>query len=155
MKDKTFWRSSLIFCGVALVLGLLSAYYHDVVVYYRDYCVLGVITTLLAFELGRRQRRCKAFYESEEYKDMYARFKPDDVKFVGLLMPHKMSVVWAWLNRISAILGLFGVLYYPGFLAVYLLWLSVVLNGYAVYHLCTTPKVKAVKTVEVEVEKPE
>lgn len=140
MKDKTFWRSSLIFCVIALVVGLVSAYFYDVVAYYRYYCSIGILTTLLSFELARKQKKSKGFYESEKYKLLYEKMNPKDLKYDGLLQPYKMCLIWSYLNKICALLGTFGVLFFTGFLSIYLIFVSIVLNIYAVYHLAITRK---------------
>lgn len=140
-KDKKFWRSSLIFCGVALFATLFFTYFYDVVLYYRYYCGLGVIATLLAFELFRFVKGRKLFYETDSYKALYKEVNPEDVNFAGLLLPYRMSMIWGHLNKIVAVLGVFGSIFYTGFLSVYLIMLSLVLNGYFLYYLVTTKKV--------------
>lgn len=146
MKNNVLLRCVLILGGIALVLSGILSFSYDIFENFRNYYVLAFISTLLAFELQRKQVLRKSFYETEEYRQLYENAARQGIASSdidkNLLNPYYIDVKVSQLNKLAGILSVFALAYFTGFFALYLISLSIVLNGYMFYTLFNTRKKK-------------
>ncbi len=138
MKDKVFLRSSLIFGSIALVLMLLAVYLYNINIYNRYYVGFGILVILLSLKVANTQKERKAYYETDEYIELYKKGNPSDTALRDITKPYKMCRTWSVINQTVAFIGTFGLLFSTGYLFTYCIFVSLTLGIYLVYDNFTT-----------------
>ena len=128
MVEKTLLRAIFILGIVALIVSAGLNFSFDIIEDLNDYYVLVSLSTILSFELYRKQITRKSFYESEDYRNLYdlavkqGIAKSDVDK--NLLVPYYSDLKIFNINRLIGITAIFTIAYLPGFIALYLMSLS-------------------------------
>lgn len=142
MKDNVLLRCFVVLGGGALVLAAILSFSYDIFENFRNYYVLAFLSTLLAFELQKKQVLRKSFYETEEYRQVYDNAVKNNIASSdidkNLLVPYFNDLKISKLSKLDGVLSVFALAYFTGFFALYLISLSVVLNGYMLYTLYNT-----------------
>lgn len=142
MKDNVLLRCFVVLGGGALVLAAILSFSYDIFENFRNYYVLAFLSTLLAFELQKKQVLRKSFYETQEYRQVYDNAVKNNIASSdidkNLLVPYFNDLKISKLSKLAGVLSVFALAYFTGFFALYLISLSVVLNGYMLYTLYNT-----------------
>lgn len=142
MKDNVLLRCFVVLGGGALVLAAILSFSYDIFENFRNYYVLAFLSTLLAFELQRKQLLRKSFYETDEYRQVYDNAVKQNIASSdidkNLLVPYFNDLKISKLSKLVGVLSVFALAYFTGFFALYLICLSAVLNGYMLYTLYNT-----------------
>lgn len=142
MKEKILLRAILILGVVALIIAAGLNFSFDMTEDLNDYYVLASLSTILSFELYRKQKLRKSFYETEEYKDIYDSAVKQGIANSDvdkyLLVPYYSDLNLFNLNRLVGILSIFMLAYFNGFIALYFVSFSVVVNLYMIKSLYNT-----------------
>ena len=145
MKNNILLRSFLIFVVLSALVAIAINDFYPVFMYLNHDYVIACASTLIAFTLYRKQQSRKSFYESDEYKARFERYKEANPKESNDLMnPYVIDLTLANSARLVGCLSILSLAYFIGYVSIFFISYSMIINIYMCYSLLCT-KIKKSK----------